>query len=305
MRALPGVDAAAIVNSPPIGGYSIGASVTLDNRRPEPGQGIGAPVIVATPEYLRVLGIRRLRGRALDDRDRAGSADVALVSEFFANSAFHGADPIGRSIFWMGNQSTIVGVIADVRHSGPERPASPEIVVSEWQHPQLVSNLLVRTRNDPMALASSVRPVIWAIDKDLPVSNPSTMSDRLARSGSSRRVQTVLLTSFGLLALLLSAVGIYGVGAEAVAQRTREIGLRMALGARAADVVRSVMRRSLALSAAGIAMGAGAGSFLVRYLKTLLYGVKPTTPSPLPARCWCCSPWRPWPHLFPHGAPRA
>jgi putative ABC transport system permease protein len=277
VQALPGVESAALVNSPPMaGGYSLGAFVTPHAGPPEPGQEIGSAIVGVTPDYLRVLGIHLLRGRALDDRDRPGAPNAAVVNESFVKSIFHGANPIGQPIFWLGGRSEVVGVIADVHHSGPEGQAGAEMLVSQWQYPQHVVNLVVRTKNDPKSLEGSIRPAVWSIDKDLPVANISTMEDRLARAGSSRRVQTALLGSFGLLALLLSAVGIYGVASEAVAQRTREIGLRMALGARSAQVISAIMRRSFALSVAGIAAGAIAGMFLVRYLKTLLFGVKPT-----------------------------
>ncbi len=202
--------------------------------------------------------------------------DAVIVNESFVKSVFRGADPIGRPVFWMGSRSEVVGVIADVHHSGPEGEGGPEMLVSEWQHPQHVVTVVLRTKNDPKSLEGSIRPAVWSIDKDLPVANISTIEDRLERAGSSRRVETVLLGSFGLLALLLSAVGIYGVASEAVAQRTREIGLRMALGARSGQVISAIMRRSFALSVAGIAAGAIAGMFLVRYLKALLFGVKPT-----------------------------
>ncbi len=276
IRALPGVESAAIVNSPPIGSYSIGANISFEGRpAAAPGDEFAAPIIIATPDYLRVLGIRLLHGRALTDADGPGSPDVAVVSAEFAQRAFPGADPIGKRIGWLSAWSTIEGVMADVRHNGRERKAEPEVWLSEWQHPASVVTVMVRTRNNPSLLASSLRPAVWSIDKDMPVSGISTMEERVARAGNSRRMQTVLLTSFGLLALLLSAVGIYGVGSEAVSQRTREIGVRMALGARAPEVLRMVMGRSLMLAASGIAIGVGAGFFLARYVRALLFGVKP------------------------------
>jgi putative ABC transport system permease protein len=135
---------------------------------------------------------------------------------------------------------------------------------------------VIHTRNDPDALASAVRAAVWSVDKDQPVYDIQTMQARISEDGGHRRTQTILLTAFGLLAMCLAAVGIYGIVSEAVNQRTREIGVRMALGAEAKDVVRMVMRRSLALALAGIAVGLAASLYLTRFIRSLLFGVKAT-----------------------------
>ncbi len=139
-----------------------------------------------------------------------------------------------------------------------------------------VIGLAVRTGNNPAALASAVRAAVWSVDKDQPVYDVQTMQARVSEAGGHRRTQTILLTAFGLLAMCLAAIGIFGVVSEAANQRTREIGVRMALGAEAADVVRMVMRRSLGLALAGIAIGLAASLYLTRFIQSLLFGVNAT-----------------------------
>jgi putative ABC transport system permease protein len=285
--ALPGVESAAIANSPPMTGYTLmtsampGYALTASGEAApsssDPGRGINIPVVAATPEYFRTLGVRLLRGRLFTAADHAGTPQVVVVSARFADRVLPGVDPIGRQVKYLSNiTATIVGVVSDVRHDGRERGASAELIVPEWQHPSPVATLLVRTRGNPESVERAIRPAVWSVDKDMAIFDLSTMDERLARRGASRRMQTALLSAFGLLALLLSAVGIYGVASEAVGQRTREIGLRMALGARAAQVVGMVMRRSGVLAGVGVAIGSAAGVFLSRYVAGLLFGVKPT-----------------------------
>ncbi len=139
-----------------------------------------------------------------------------------------------------------------------------------------IVDLVIHTRNDPRSLVSAVRAAVWSIDQEQPIYDVQTMQNRVFEAGGHRRTQTILLTAFGLLAMCLAAIGIYGVVSEAVNQRTREIGIRMAVGAEAADVVRMVMRRSLALAVAGIAIGLAASLYLTRYIQSLLFGVKAT-----------------------------
>jgi ABC-type antimicrobial peptide transport system permease subunit len=168
-----------------------------------------------------------------------------------------------------------VGIAADVRHSGREQDAQAELFVPEPQTPSRRVNLIVRVGNDPLSLASGIRSAVWAIDKDLPVYDLTTMEDRLSRSGAGRSIQTLLLTAFAMLAMSLAAVGIYGVVSETVSQRAGEIGLRMALGAERSDVLRMVMRRSFVLAVSGICAGSVVGLFLVGSLASLLYRVEP------------------------------
>jgi putative ABC transport system permease protein len=171
--------------------------------------------------------------------------------------------------------TTIVGVTADMRQGGRESVVDTEVFVPVAQNPVRQVDLIVRARVDAASLAPSVRSAVWSVDKDQPIFAVSTMDDLIRRSAANRTLETLLLTCFGVLAMALAAIGIYGVVAETVGQRTREIGVRMALGAQSGDVLRMILGRCLVLAIGGVAVGAGAGFYLVRYLRTMVFGVEP------------------------------
>jgi putative ABC transport system permease protein len=238
------------------------------------------PVMAVTPNYFHAMGIALLSGRGFDGRDTDQAPLAAVVNEAFVRRFYPGGGALGKRI-QMGVGGTqqfiaIAGVVENVRHAGREKEADPQIFLPHAQQPGSNLSLAIHTLNDPSGLAAAVRSAVWSIDKEEPVYSVKTMDDRISEAGVLRRVETLLLTAFGLLAMCLAAIGIYGVVAEAVNQRTREIGVRMALGAEGKDVVRMVMRRTLAMSAAGIAAGAGACFYFTRFIESLLFGVKPT-----------------------------
>ncbi len=279
VRTLPGVDAVATSNALPLTGYTLGAGILVDGEpEPPPGQRPNSPVLTVSPEYFRAMGIRLLAGRPFDDRDVENGSRVAIVNLCFAKRFFSSGDVVGRRVRYGPSPgwTTIVGVAGDVRHAGREKAAQSELFVPVSQRPSHIVNLIVRSKSDSSSLASSLRSAVWAIDKDLPVYDIATLEERLWRSGEGRAVQTLLLTSFALLAMCLAAVGIYGVVSEAVSRRTAEIGLRIALGAEGRDVLRMVMRHSFVLAISGIGVGSIAALLLLRYLSSLLYGVRPT-----------------------------
>jgi putative ABC transport system permease protein len=282
VSGLPGVETAAVANALPLAGYSfVGVLRTEGQPIPKHGSEPITPVIWATPEYFRAMGMRLEVGRTFSSEDTAASPRVAIVNLRFAQKFFHSANVVGKRLqsFNLADDvpwTTIVGVVANVRHDGVERPANPELYVPEAQQPGRNLHVAIRTKNDPLSLARGLRSAVWSLDKDLPVDDIATMGQRISQSGVRRNLQTWLLTAFAAVALLLAAVGIYGVVSEVVRQRTREIGLRMALGAQGPDVLRMVMRRSLALAVIGIAIGTGAGRYLSKYFASLLFGVEPT-----------------------------
>jgi predicted permease len=270
MRGIPGVETAATTNSIPLSNYSIGMMVRReDEPEPAPEKARGSAIMAISPDYFRAMGVRLLRGRAIGEQDRSGADAPVVVNARFAQVFFGTEDAIGRRIVFSLQPGgvllhTIVGICADTHHDGREASVDPEIYLGEWKVSSRRVHVVLRTKGDPLKLIAGLRAAVWSIDKNMPVSDISSMEERLSRRSAGRRTQALLLSAFGLLALCLAAIGIYGVVSDLVNRRTREIGLRMALGARAEDVVRMVMGRSLLLALVGIAAGAVTGEWLVR-----------------------------------------
>jgi putative ABC transport system permease protein len=278
VRGLPAADSAATSSSLPLLGYSEGSVVRFEGQPAPPlYQQPSIPILSVSPAYFRTMGTSLLTGRQFSAADSSNTEPVAIANATFAKRFYPGADAVGKRIQLAGMKqyTTIVGVAADIRQTGREAAADSQLFLPEAQHPVGRVNLIIRAKNDPLSLVSAVRSAVWAVDKDQPIYGVASMDDLIERSGANRRMETLLLTSFGLLAMALAAIGIYGVVSETVTQRTREIGLRMALGAQAADVLWMVLRRSLALTIAGIVVGTGAGLYLTRYLQSQLFGIEP------------------------------
>jgi len=233
-----------------------------------------------TPDYMRTIGIPLLRGRQFDARDRAGAPSVALVNETFARLLWPGQDAVGR-IFEAENDPgmTIVGVVADVKQAGLDVPPKPEYYVPQEQAGGPSGSLVIRTAGEPLGLAAAVRREIWAVDRDASITEIQRMEDILDREVSQRRFQMLILVSFAGSALLLAAIGIYGVLSYLVAQRRREIGLRMALGATTPAILGNVLGQVGVLIACGLALGLAASLALTRMMSSLLFGVTATDPA--------------------------
>jgi putative ABC transport system permease protein len=283
VRTLPGVESAAVTTALPLTGYTNLAAVLFEGQpAPPPGQRPNFSLSVVTPGYFHTMGIPLIAGRNFDrpsvGTPAAGSPAIVIVNQAFAKRFYPGDTATGKRIHLYGAPefTTIAGVVADVRHKGRETAADPQLFVTSVPFPIPIVGLVIHTRNDPGSLVSAVRAAVWSVDKGQPVYDVQTMQSRVSENGGHRRTQTILLAAFGLLAMCLAAIGIYGVVSEAVSQRTREIGVRMALGADAKDVVRMVMRRSLALAVIGIAVGLGASLYLTRFLQSLIFGIKVT-----------------------------
>jgi putative ABC transport system permease protein len=277
VRALPGVRTAAYVMIVPFGGRRGGTNIS-----PFPG---GKPVQVdfnaVSAEYFQTVGLPVMRGRAFDARDRQGAPPVAIVNEQMARRFWPGDDPIGKRLLVNNpkRSAEIVGVVRDGRFRGYRSQVNPCFYLPLEQWYGHLINLEVRMSGDPGGLAPAVRREIQALDRDLIVPEIQTLRSFRDAGLAQERLQAALLSGLGILALLIAAIGLYGVLAFAVAQRTREIGVRMALGADASRVVREILSRAMALIAAGLALGLAALMPLAKSISALLYGVTAAEPA--------------------------
>lgn len=280
VKALPGVESTATINHTPLTGFGIVVFTGIEGQPPpdrekDPPIGVGT----VTPDYFRTLQIPLISGRTYDERDRADAPKVAIVNQAFAQRYFPAGDVLGKRIAFGCEDSyctTIVGVVGNVKQESITADVMPEIFVPFEQMPMNAMTLFVRTKGNPMDFAGALRSEVFAIDKNQPVFSVKTLDQRVVETIATSRSLMLLFSGFALLALVLACVGIYGIISYAVSQRTREIGIRMALGARAVDVLRLVLKNGMTLVLAGIVIGVAGALALTRFLATLLFGVTPT-----------------------------
>ena len=285
MRAIPGVDAAGAVTALPLSGGGWSGTTFIDtqavaekDRSPETDQ---RP---ATPGYFEAMGIRLVRGRYFDARDTPTSQPVAIVDETLADKYWPGENAVGRRIKTGASKApwrSIVGVVRHVRYRTLESPSRTEFY---WPYEQVDfpgddDEPDATPSQEPRSIASAVEREVHGLDPDQPVYEIATMRELVAESMARRRLSTWLLGIFAAVALVLAALGIYGVVSYSVAQRQHEMGIRMALGASAMTVLRMVIGQSLWLTLGGIAAGLVASLALTRFLSTLLFGVRATDPA--------------------------
>ncbi len=277
LRALPGVRDAALVFVVPLGGRRGGTNIVPEDQTTSVQVGFN----IVTPGYFRTIGIPVVRGRVLADTDREGTAAVAVINDEMAHRLYPGKDPIGERFLLKWSPAAvveIVGVVKDGKFRDYRSSPEPTVYVPLAQRYNMVMNLEVRTAGNPAGIARSIRREIGALDKDLPLLDLRTLAAHLDGALAQERLSASLLTSLGCLALILVAIGIYGVLAYTVARRTREIGIRIALGAQARTVVADVLGDTLRLVGAGVLIGVVTALFLGRLIKALLYGLSPADP---------------------------
>jgi putative ABC transport system permease protein len=283
LRSLPGVEQAGLVSCPPLSCHW-GTFYDVEGRAPlAPGE--PNPVTLyrpATPGYFPAMGIRLETGRFFDDRDGAGGNRVIIVNETFVKTFWPGVtDPVGRRVGraranrWM----TVVGVVEDVKHYGLEKPMRPGVYIPVQQEPASTLTVAIRTAGDPAAFTATARTAVRELDADLAMYRIRTMEQSISESLTQRRLYSWLIGVFAVMSLVLALGGTYGVASYLVSQRTREIGIRVALGARSADITRAVLRSGLSTIGAGVLIGASVAVAIARLIADLLFGVKPHDPA--------------------------
>jgi len=283
VRALPGVQATAVVSQVPFGTPSWTSGFAVDGRDPFPASS-EAKHREMTAEYQKVMRVPLVRGRLFTDADREDTAPVLLINAAFAREYFPGQDPIGQRLVFdripdsTANWRTIVGIVGDERQSSLAEPTRPELIAPYSQEPRSGMTLVVRTSGDPAALMQPVRKIISELDRELAISSIRTMEEVRSASLARDRFLTVLMLSFAGVGLTLGLVGVYGVVAQLARRRTRELGIRVALGARAGQLQWLVVRHGVMLTGAGILAGLVMAGAATRAMRSLLYGVAPMDP---------------------------
>jgi putative ABC transport system permease protein len=277
LSALPGVEAVGMITELPLSGQPNDLGFTVEGRPPvRPGQEFGADFRRVNQDYLRSMRIPLLRGRGFSEQEVRQSAKVVLISETLAKGVFPNEEPLGKRLLFDRTPFEIIGVVGDIRHRTLEAAPNATMYMPTLDTGSM--NLAIRATGDPMSLATAVRRETRAIDPDQPIAAVRTMEQVLSESVAAPRYRTWLLGLFAVVALILAGVGIYGVISYTVAQRTHELGVRMALGAQTADVLKLVIGQGIKLALAGALLGLGGALALTRLVKTLLFGVSATDP---------------------------
>jgi putative ABC transport system permease protein len=276
LKTLPGAQSVAAISNLPLAGNNTDSSFLIEGQ-PEPpdGQGPVAWYSSISPNYFSTMEMRLLKGRAFTDQDDDKSPKVVIISETMARRYWPNQEPLGKRIGEPDNWREIVGVVNDVKHFGLDADTPPSMYLPMRQVPVRGMTLVVRTVGAPLGVAPPLRSDIWAADRNLAIAQVRTMNELVSSSITQQRFIVLLLGCFAVLALVLAAVGIYGVMSYSVTQRTHEIGIRLALGARNTNVLALVLRSGMMLAVIGAAMGVAGALALTRLMSTLLFGVTP------------------------------
>ena len=277
LRALPGVESVGAINFLQLAGQRSATSFTITDRpEPPPGEKPVTDVRVVTPSYFDAMAIPLIKGRMLDERDTAKSPRVLLINETMARQYWPDEDPLGKRVIisWDSDEpDEIVGIVGDIRDMGLNLEVKPTIYWPHAREPYFFMNYVLHTRTDPKALASAAQAEVRALDPEQPIAEISTMEDVLSESISLPRFNMLLLVIFASVALVLAVVGIYGVIAYSVTQRTHEIGIRMALGAQSLDILKMVVGQSMLLTGIGLVIGVAGAVGLSVVLSNIMSGL--------------------------------
>jgi predicted permease len=295
---LPGVNSVGAINHLPLAGDLWDRGFEIEGRqKPRPGEGPDAVYRIVMPGYFQVMRLPLRRGRFITDQDNGSSPEVVLINERAAREYWPGENPVGQRITLPGKESgqptwlTVIGVVANARQEDWAADPDPEMYLAALQSPDFLGDgsaaiaahmsyitLVVRSDGNPADLAAAVLQTVRSLDRNLPISEVLTMEQAVADANAQPRFEMLLLGLFGGVALVLAAIGIYGVMNYAVSRRTREIGIRMSLGANRGDVLRMVLRQAMVQALVGTAVGVGGAILLAKLMTKMLYGVQPTDP---------------------------
>jgi putative ABC transport system permease protein len=288
--ALPGVESSAFSNGIPLGGAADTSFAIVGRPKPEVGKQPQTMLYITSPDYLQAMGIRLVKGRFFTAQDTQKSPRVAVIDETFARQQFSDQEPLGQYIAGDGKENPdaeIVGVVSHVKHFGLDavERVQPQLYLPFNQAPNNLlpflaprMNIIIRTTADPLNLTAAVRQQVQSLDPNQPVYNVNTMERTLEETLVTQRLSMTLLAFLATLALILAAVGIYGVMSYTVTQRSHEIGIRMAIGAQQRDVFKMVIGRGMMLTLIGVVFGLLGAFGLTRLMSTMLYGVEPSDP---------------------------
>jgi len=277
-KAIPGVESVGAISQLPLSGYSMMGRFAIEGQPPpEPGKGKPMPIGIVTPDYFQAMQIPLVDWRFFDARDTDKMPEVVIVNEAMAKKFWPGANPIGKKLGALCDEGavcrSVVGVVGDIRHEGLAEEAQPEIYVPHQQVGMPNLSLVVRTSGNPIAVVSAMRNEVRALDKDQPVALVQTLEDHISQSVLQPRLLTMLLSTFAALALVLAAVGVYAMMSYSVSQRRGEIGIRIALGAMKADILRLIVGHAFLLVAISLTIGLAVALAATRLLRSLLYEV--------------------------------
>jgi putative ABC transport system permease protein len=282
IAALPGVKAAGTTSVLPLSDNFDGRGLMVEDQPKPRGEEITVDLYVATPGYLQAMEIPLLKGRSISEQDTVDSFRVALINKTMAAQLWPNQEPLGKRISFVGTENkprpwrTVVGVVSDVLQYALDKKPPMQIYIPHSQFPTSFNTIVVKTTTDPATLTNAVRREIFAVDQDQAVFNVTTLQQLMGESIALRRFFMLLLLVFAALALVLAAVGIYGVMSYVASQRTHEIGIRMALGAQASDVLKLIIGNGMALALIGVAAGLVGAFALTRVMAGLLFGVAAT-----------------------------